>query len=173
MVETFKDFGFAVQTAVKGMVITLKTFFDKPVTLQYPDQRPEIDERFRGIHYLEQEKCISCKVCALACPVDCIHIESELPEKGLYDWARFDIDYGLCMFCELCCFPCPTDCIHMGKEFDFSRYSRMDLVRNMLTWEGISSAQKKEVDAIAAEKAAKKAAAADKKKAEGGDKKEG
>ena len=38
---------------INGMAITLKHMFMKPVTLQYPTERPKVSERFRGLHGLK------------------------------------------------------------------------------------------------------------------------
>lgn len=53
---------------LKGMAITLKYFLSRKITVQYPEQMPELQERFRGRLYLEFEKCIVCGMCTKACP---------------------------------------------------------------------------------------------------------
>ncbi len=119
-----------------GMTITLKYFFQKTVTVQYPEHHLSFAPRYRGIHEFEADKCIACDLCAKACPVDCIYIEKTAPRKidkatgkavgG--ELTRYAIDYSKCMFCALCTEPCPSDCIHMGKLHDLSSYSRRDAV---------------------------------------------
>ena len=76
---------------------------------------------FRSIHVYEKDKCIACDMCAAACPVDCIYIESIGKGKNA-QMTRYEIDYNRCMFCALCVEPCPTSCIHMGQTYDLSRY---------------------------------------------------
>ena len=125
-----------VVSTAKGMALTFRYLFRKKVTVQYPEVRPQLDERYRGIHYLEQELCINCDKCAKACPVDCIYIEKSAPRKVDKETGkatggellRYAIDYQKCMFCGLCTEPCPTDCIHMGKNHDLSSYSREEMV---------------------------------------------
>jgi NADH-quinone oxidoreductase subunit I len=124
-----------------GLKITM-TYFLKPstvITLQYPNQKDDLPDRHRGIHFLETEKCIMCWKCARACPVDCIDIEGT--RDGEVDGAfqakgvvitRFTIDYSRCIFCNLCCEPCPEQCIHMGQEFDFSAWDREGTVKSLL-----------------------------------------
>ncbi|MFN0205977.1 MAG: NuoI/complex I 23 kDa subunit family protein, partial [Planctomycetota bacterium] len=97
----FNDVWLGLWTTLVGMRITLKYMFKKPVTVQYPEERMPIPERYRGIHYLEQEKCIYCFMCARACPVDCISMEAVRHGKEL-EWISFSVDYNRCMFCELC-----------------------------------------------------------------------
>ena len=69
-------------TIAKGMMITMRHFFMKPVTIQYPEQKAKISERFRGEHRLTKDaegnmKCVACYMCATACPAQCIHIEAQ------------------------------------------------------------------------------------------------
>ena len=45
------------------------------ITVQYPDERLPIPDRYRGIHYLEQEKCINCGVCFDVCKFDSVIVE--------------------------------------------------------------------------------------------------
>ena len=119
--EYFGTIWQAIKTTIVGMGITGRYLFKKPVTMQYPDERPEVPEGYRGIHVYEIDKCIACDLCAVACPVDCIYIES-IGKGKTAQLTRYEIDYNRCMFCALCVEPCPTDCIHMGKSFDLSQY---------------------------------------------------
>ena len=127
----------AVKTTLVGMRITGKYLLQKPITVQYPDERLPIPNRYRGIHYLEQEKCIDCLACARACPIDCIEMDAVRHGKEL-EWISFTLDYQKCMFCELCVYPCPKDCIHMGTEFAFVSYDRSEFVHDLLSYRGMS-----------------------------------
>ncbi len=119
------------------MRITGKYLLQKPITVQYPDERLPIPDRYRGIHYLEQEKCIDCLACARACPIDCIEMEAVRHGKEL-EWVSFTLDYQKCMFCELCVYPCPKDCIHMGTEFAFVTFDRSELKHDLLSFKGMA-----------------------------------
>ena len=64
---------------VKGLYITLKNMFFAPkVTIQYPEERRNYSERFRGVHYIKAtngvENCTACMLCPTVCPAECIHI---------------------------------------------------------------------------------------------------
>jgi NADH-quinone oxidoreductase chain I len=106
-----------------GMSVTIKYFFTKPVTLQYPDEKPDVPDGFRGIHEYDVDRCIICNMCARECPISCINLEQEGKgkEKRLL---KFEIDYSKCLFCNLCCEVCPKDCLIMGKKYDLASRTR-------------------------------------------------
>ena len=160
-----------LKTTFVGMKITGKYFLQKPITVQYPDERLPIPDRYRGIHYLEQEKCINCLACARACPIDCIEMDAVRHGKEL-EWVSFTLDYQKCMFCELCVYPCPKDCIHMGTEFALVTTDRSELNHDLLSFKGMAREAKIRMREAEAKKAAKEAAKA-KKAAEEADKAEG
>ncbi len=155
-----------LKTTFVGMKITGKYLLQKPITVQYPDERLPIPNRYRGIHYLEQEKCINCLACARACPIDCIEMDAVRHGKEL-EWITFTLDYQKCMFCELCVYPCPKDCIHMGTEYAFVSYDRSEFNHDLLSYKGMAREAKvrmieadKKKQAKAEAKAAKAAAEA-------------
>jgi NADH-quinone oxidoreductase subunit I len=158
LVAYLKNVWAGFWTTLVGMSITAKYLLRRPVTVQYPDERLPIPDRYRGIHYLEQEKCIYCFQCARACPIDCIEMDALRVGKEL-DWKKFTLDYNKCMFCELCVYPCPKDCIHMGKEFAFVVYDRRELDLDLLSAKGLTPDAKERLAKAEAEKQAKAAAA--------------
>ena len=135
--EMIKDVGVST---LKGMAITLGVFArvnrKGAITIQYPEVRDNIPLGSRGLLFNDVEDCISCRQCAVVCPVDCIHIEAdkkpstEAPEftKGgvrkTLNLTRFDIDVALCCYCGLCSAACPTDCLYHTKEYEYSKYDR-------------------------------------------------
>src|SRR5580704_2355729 len=83
---------------VTGLGITLKYFFRKPVTLNYPFEKGPLSPRFRGEHALRryangEERCIACKLCEAICPAQAITIEAG-PRRndGTRRTVRYDID---------------------------------------------------------------------------------
>ena len=64
-------------------------------------------------------QCVSCNLCATACPAYCIEI---LSSANFDDPAhpkapeRFEIDYSRCIFCGFCVEACPEDAIRMVKD---------------------------------------------------------
>ena len=153
----FKNVWDSLTTTLVGMKITGKYLLQKPITVQYPDERLPIPERYRGIHYLEQEKCIDCLACARACPIDCIEMDAVRHGKEL-EWISFTLDYQKCMFCELCVYPCPKDCIHMGTEFAFVSYDRSEFVHDLLSYRGMARDAKERMLEAEAKKKAKEEA---------------
>ena len=150
----------SLKTTLVGMKITGKYLLQKPITVQYPDERLPIPNRYRGIHYLEQEKCIDCLACARACPIDCIEMDAIRHGKEL-EWISFTLDYQKCMFCELCVYPCPKDCIHMGTEYAFVSYDRSEFVHDLLSYKGMArEAKVRMLEAQAKKKAKEEAKAA-------------
>jgi len=169
----FKNIGMGFWTVLIGMRITMKHLFTPAVTVQYPDARMPIPERGRNRLYVNMDDCIGCNQCGMACPVNCISIETakSLPTEDLGVtttgqkkrlWVtKFDIDFGKCCYCGLCVPPCPTECIYMTDVFEFSEYDRKNLVYNFITLTPEEAAQKvKQAQEAEREAAAKKAAAA-------------
>jgi len=118
------------RTSLAGMWITARYF--KPgteVTREYPEVPALAFERTRGRMKVAMEKCTACTLCAKACPVECITIETEkkLEGKGRRA-ALFRIDFSRCMFCGLCVEACPTKAIYHTGKCDFSSYLLEDLI---------------------------------------------
>jgi NADH-quinone oxidoreductase chain I len=127
MTQYFRDFYDAVVSALKGMRITLKHVVKKPVTLQYPDERWVMPERFKGFIYNDTNRCDACNRCVKACPVDCIYIETT--GKGKDRWMyRYAVDYNKCIWCGHCVEACPTEACQHSLDYDHSCYSRERLV---------------------------------------------
>lgn len=90
------------------------------VSIQYPNERREYPERYRGRHRLTlyddgAVKCTSCFLCATACPAKCIYIEAaehEDPQVEKFP-KRYEIDTLLCIYCGYCVEACPVDAIRM------------------------------------------------------------
>lgn len=114
---------------VTGLWITLKNlFFGKKVTIQYPEERRNYSERFRGAHYIKAtngvENCTACMLCPTVCPAECIHIEAgERPDKEKYP-VKFEIDVLRCCFCGMCEEACPKDAIKLSTIYEMSQTRR-------------------------------------------------
>ena len=124
-------------TIAKGMMITMRHFFMKPVTIQYPEQKAKISERFRGEHRLTKDadgnmKCVACYMCATACPAQCIHIEAQAapPEWENRDKIPtvFEIDLLKCIYCGFCVEACPKEAIEMTNKIPQVYDNRQDFI---------------------------------------------
>ncbi|MFB4272361.1 4Fe-4S binding protein [Nonomuraea sp. GTA35] len=109
----------------------------KSVTQQYPEVKPDLPPRSRGVIALVEENCTSCMLCARECPDWCIYIDSHketipAPEGGrarqrnVLD--RFAIDFALCMYCGICIEVCPFDALFWAPEFEYAEGD----IRNLL-----------------------------------------
>lgn len=123
-----------------GMGVTLRHLFGPSVTLQYPEEREILPDGARAKLFVNIDDCIGCNLCARACPVNCIDIETvaasadtDLGKTSTGNpkrfWlTRFNIDMAKCMYCDLCVHPCPTNCIYMVPEYEYSEFDRTNLV---------------------------------------------
>jgi NADH-quinone oxidoreductase subunit I len=120
---------FYVWELLKGLSITMKNMlFGKTVTIQYPEERRNYSDRFRGQHYIKAtngvENCTACMLCPTVCPAECIHIEAgERPDKEKYP-VKFEIDILRCCFCGMCEEACPKDAIKLSTIYEMSSSER-------------------------------------------------
>ncbi|MGC8779416.1 MAG: NuoI/complex I 23 kDa subunit family protein [Anaerolineae bacterium] len=102
-------------------------------TIQYPEEKRKVSERFRYIPILiydaetGEDRCTACGICAKVCPPQCIWIVRAKDEKGkpLTKPAEFYIDTTICMNCGLCAEFCPFDAIKMDHNYEIAAYQRM------------------------------------------------
>ena len=124
---------------VTGLRITMKNMFKPAVTLEYPDERPNIPTGYRGVPTLVKdpngrEKCVSCQLCEFVCPPKAIRIWpgeiSEESETAHVEKApkEFEINMLRCIYCGLCQEVCPEEAIFLQDIFSLSGFSREELI---------------------------------------------
>jgi NADH-quinone oxidoreductase subunit I len=102
------------------------------LTIQYPEEKRLLPERFRYIPMLiwdtekAEDRCTACGICAKVCPPQCIWIVRDSDENGkpVTRPAEFYIDAAVCMSCNFCVEFCPFDAIKMNHDFELAVYDR-------------------------------------------------
>ncbi|NBC66590.1 MAG: 4Fe-4S dicluster domain-containing protein [Bacteroidetes bacterium] len=140
MTTVIREGWTTLKSIFTGMGVTIRHFFKPAVTELYPEEKVELPKGARAKLYVNIDDCIGCNLCARACPVNCIDIETVLATSDVdlgktstgnpkrFWLTQFDIDMAKCMYCDLCTFPCPTDCIYMVPEYEYSEFDRTNLV---------------------------------------------
>ena len=95
---------------------TLKNLFSRPVTVQYPSQKPDIPDNNRGQAVWELQKCIWCRLCEKNCPTMAIVTDKEHKTQT--------IERARCIACRACVDVCPTNTIAMEPKYSEAVYLR-------------------------------------------------
>ena len=127
----------------QGLARTFKQMFEPDITLEYPEERPVIEDDYRGAPGLVKdqdgrEKCVSCQLCEYICPPKAIVIKpGEAAAGGDYDYSEiekapqeFFIDMLRCIYCGYCEEICPEQAIFMTREFELNAATRQELVHD-------------------------------------------
>lgn len=122
---------------LKGMAITLRRFFARPNTVEYPEEKLPLPPRFRGgVLKLDRAKCIACGLCAMACPNRVIDLVGETGEDKKKRLTTYVYHTGLCLYCNLCLEACPTQALSWSQDYEIACYRRGGLTCDCLAAAG-------------------------------------
>lgn len=154
-----------IKSLLAGMSVTMRAFFSKKITQQYPENRATlvIPPRFRGNLIMPHDEsnehaCTACGICQMNCPNGTIKVVSEMIQtedgKKKKILSQYFYNLGQCTFCNLCVLTCPSDAIIFDGDFENSIFTRAGLTKQ-LNHEGSKLREKKKpVPAPASEKPA-------------------
>ncbi len=117
----------------RGLCITFFHLWTKAVTIQYPTERRELPDRFRGSHRFvlneeNLEECVACCLCARCCPSNVIKITAFSDEKHQKRVLTYELNLKRCIFCGLCVEACPKDALKMSKDYELSAFNPNTLI---------------------------------------------
>ena len=154
MLNYFKEIFTGIKSLLGGMAVTIKVFFRKKVTEQYPENRKTlvISERWRAELTMPHDQnnehvCTACGICQMNCPNGTINIVSKMidtedgKKKKVLD--KYFYDLGTCTFCNLCVVTCPSNAIAFSNNFENAVFTRSKLVEK-LNREGSKLREKKD-----------------------------
>jgi NADH-quinone oxidoreductase subunit I len=127
---------------VGGFGVTVRHFFRRKVTMQYPEEKWVVPPGYRGAPYLVKDqagrtKCVSCQLCEFVCPPRAIRITPPGPvvdpSTGNVEKRprEFEINMLRCIFCGFCQEVCPEEAIFLMKDYSLVGASRQEMVYNL------------------------------------------
>ncbi len=137
--QAILDVSRGALSLLRGMGVTLRNFFRKPVTVEYPRKRAKVSKNHRNAIALIEagnigsHNCIACLQCEKICPSACISITGTRPDGVPFKRPdKFDLDFALCSECGLCVDVCPTNTLGYSEEYDTAGYTRADFKYDLL-----------------------------------------
>jgi NADH-quinone oxidoreductase subunit I len=131
-----------IPAVLNGFRVTLRHFFRRKVTMQYPEEKWVVPPGYRGAPYLvkDQEgrtKCVSCQLCEFICPPKAIRIVPPGPEvdpsAGNVEKRprEFEINMLRCIFCGFCQEVCPEEAIFLMEDYSLTGGSRSEMIYDL------------------------------------------
>ena len=120
-----------LQTEIaQGMALTLRRMFNRPITRQYPEEKPVVAAGFRGRHALVRDaatgdsRCVACMRCARVCPSHCIRIRWSRAADNSRVVDAYTVDALRCIFCGYCAEVCPVNAIVLTEVYAYAANGR-------------------------------------------------
>jgi len=116
----------------KGMALTLRHMFSKPITRQYPTEKRQPLLGWRGKQALVRDpetgksKCVACLRCATVCPSQCIAINFHEEENDRRVIDRYEIEAFRCIYCGYCEEVCPVNAVVLTESYEYATYTRQE-----------------------------------------------
>ena len=135
----FSDLYQGTKSLLVGLGVTFREMLRPTVTVHYPRESLTITPNYRGHIELVPDdetgatRCITCGMCAKACPSACITVRSEKPEGSKKKvLTGFELDFTRCSLCGICVESCPADAIAYSQDYRLAGFSREDFHMDLL-----------------------------------------
>ena len=137
LLQVFQGMAITMRHVIRNLLKQAKVE-DPFQTVEYPDVRKPMPERYKGAHRLTtrpdgKPKCVACMCCAQVCPARCITIEAGEDEGDAIEKypVEFQIDMLRCIYCGFCVEACPKDAIRMDTGiYEINSFTRQDMIHN-------------------------------------------
>jgi NADH-quinone oxidoreductase subunit I len=124
---------------LKGLVITFtvmkRALFNKEMhTIQYPNEKLPVSDRYRGVHKLlgllesGTNRCIGCGLCEKICISNCIKMDTQIDDNSRKELTEYTINLGRCIFCGYCAEVCPELAIVHGPRYESASEQRAHFI---------------------------------------------
>jgi len=115
---------FLLLDLFEGLKTTLRELFKPKVTIQYPEERMEPTERFRGMFRFSFDRCIGCKLCVIACPFGSVRYDSVVKSIAKCD---------TCAGAPQCVAMCPNEALEFVEDAEQTRSRKQVLADKFKT----------------------------------------
>jgi formate hydrogenlyase subunit 6/NADH:ubiquinone oxidoreductase subunit I len=96
--------------------------FIKPATSEYPFEKTQMSENFRGQPAFNSSLCIGCGTCSRNCPANAV----EMVIVGGKKFPQFNL--GKCIFCYQCVDTCPKKALTQTGTFELATTDKSTLI---------------------------------------------